>query len=227
MACTNLTLKQLRNIASINKDKVRNYSKLNKEELCQLLITTQLIQPLSPRNMPVSPKRVMFQNQPEIKEIPARQPRIGITPPPWDEDSDLPIPTSLLPYWYIYSTGHPISNLQRLFILPEDYPLLGIQFSGPANKPPRIEFPLTVGQYHHRHHHPIIYQGNEVRADVVIIQGITNMERGINRVAPPLGSEEWNQEIGQLVIIAPDDNIASLHPQLRRQYQTIQEIHTE
>lgn len=208
--CNTMTRKQLLEIASANKDKIRGYSKLTKDNLCRLLQQHGLLdEELFQEEIIVSPKKNI----------------IGIIPPTWDLDHLNPIPEPLLPYWYYYTAGASPQEIVRYFILPQDYPLNTRQ--NKKGTTPRRTL-TTVGEYYRYISNPNTYKGDLEGTSAVNIANLPQGTAFHNKPAPLIGSPDWNLDITNGVVINLDPNILHtqtlLYPQLRYQYQIIQSM---
>lgn len=204
--CQNITLQQLRSIASANKDKIKGYSRLRKDELCQSLAGLNLL-----------PGQ-------QIEPLPEEEEQaIGIIPPNWDLDHLSPIPDLLLPYWYIYAAGSGKSEIVRLFILPENFSLTAVTLPSIRDKQPRLEFQITVADWLYSPETYINKAGEELRIDQALVPGLQRAER-VNQIAPRIGSEQWYDIVDTMQIFNQETGKGGGNPQLRYQYQIIQDI---
>ena len=210
--CLNYNLVQLRDMA---RGKIPGFSKMKKQELCQALNKAQLIpRGLTKTQSPLPP--TLFQ---------------GISPPAWDFDKQNPIPNFLLPYDYIYAAGSSVKEVIRHFILPDNFPLVGIQLPGAKGKIPRRDFDLTVLEYQDHLDQeeesgeilqPYFIGGEEVTINIVYIKGLQRGKPGFtaNQVAPRIGSRSWFNLLDTLQIVDMEGE-NTFDAQLRREYQTI------
>lgn len=203
--CLRYTLIDLRNMA---RGKIPGFSKMKKKELCAVLDKAKIL----PHG-----------------EIHPPQGFQGISPPGWDFDKKNPLPAFLLPYDYLYGAGSSNDEITRYFILPDNYPLVGIQLSNKAGTIPRREFIITVDDYlkhldqeQANPDSPLLYRinGEEVNLDIVHIKGILRANSIINQIAPRIGSVSWFNLLLTLQITGME-GAPNRDSELRRGYQII------
>lgn len=208
--CLNHNLADLRDMA---RGKIPGFSKMKKKELCAALDKAKLL--------PREGAQVQVRTTQGFK---------GVAPPEWDFDKKNPIPAFLLPYDYLYGAGSSVNEVVRHFILPDDYPLVGVQLPSMDGKIPRVEFELTVGDYLGATGSPdvtprFLIDDQEVEANIVHIKGLTRGARGalgisVNQIAPRIGSQAWIDLLLSLQIVGMEGD-PNKDAQLRREYQII------
>lgn len=209
--CFKNNLDQLRDIA---RGKVPGFSKMKKNKLCTVLGKMNLL-PLVNGQGQAKPTQV-FQ---------------GISPPEWDFDKMNPIPNFLLPYDYLYGAGASVNEVVRHFILPDNFPLVGIQLPAKGGKIPPREFEITVDDYLNQldvaEVHPNLGQkylseNEEVDLHIIHIKGLRRGRGGYgdNRIAPRVGSPAWFNLLLSLHIVGIE-GAETKDAELRREYQII------
>lgn len=192
------------------RGKIPGFSKMKKKELCGALDKAKLL----PREG----------GQAQVKGANGFK---GVVPPEWDFDKLNPIPTFLLAYDYLYGAGSSINEIVRYFILPDDYPLVGIQLPSKDGKIPRLEFEFTVADYFDATVDPYAtptfnLDGEVVTAHRVQIKGLPRGAKGtgVNQIAPRIGSQGWNDLLAGLQIVGMEGDL-NKDAELRREYQII------
>ena len=212
--CLNHSLADLRDMA---RGKIPGFSKMKKKELCVALDKAKLL------------PREGIQGQVKVT-----QGFRGVAPPEWDFDKMNQIPAFLLPYDYLYGAGSSVNEVTRYFILPDNYPLIGIQLPNKGGTIPRQEFEISVKDYLNQldaleanPNTPKTYLINnqEVNLDIIHIKGLTKGARGglgiaVNQISPRVGSPAWFNLLFSLQIVGME-GVNTKDAELRREYQII------
>jgi hypothetical protein len=190
--CLRFTLEELRELA---RGKIPGFSKMKKRALCQALEKSGLL-----------PEKISPLSESSF---------VGKEPPEWDFDRLKPIPPQLLPYDYIYSAGSSAGEIQRYFVLPDNFSVMGLQLPSLDGTRPKREFEIGAGDAFLEGMSFVLDNDEKVTLDRAYIPGAKG-----ELIAPPIGSEMWRNLVEELQIVNMEGGPNS-NAQLRRAYRII------